>query len=507
METDRLLLATAADPKALYTWRAIREEASTIWSMAWKISVATFCRLSVFTISTAFLGQLGTKELAASALAQSIIGGLRIVTWAFSTSMSTLCGQAYGAKNYELVGIWLQMGLVVLVVISIPLVVAHFYAYLILQYVTSDVELLEMAQTFANYTALSVFPNAVYVAFRSYLRAQEIVTPTAVIDTANVFLSIGANYVFIYGWGSWSGFGFIGSPLASFFSATAQPIALFLYAFVFGQYHKKTWFGWSWQCVEATRLKQFVSLTSTFLVYLALDEWIYNVIAIVAVQLGSLNLAANSVLCNIWGLAYGVYMGFSTPIQVRVSHALGANDPVKAKHVTAVGFGLGAIATLVVMFAILVTRYSLVTVFTQDAALQEILVAMLPIFCVAAGISGFHVMLSSVLEAMSLALTLVFVSGVGSWAALLPASYYLGIQLNFGLAGLWWGSVIGEGVKFCITSTALFWLYDWAKIAQRISDEANGDEEVEDIEKEAQEAFVTVDTLKSPVAAVTNVSF
>ncbi|KAF0775478.1 hypothetical protein AaE_000821, partial [Aphanomyces astaci] len=154
MESDALIGQDRR--RLLYAWRNVRAEAHAIWGMAWKISLASFCRLS-----------LGTRELAASALAQSVIGALRIVTWASSTSLSTLCGQAYGARNFELVGTWLQMGLVVLSVASIPLVAAHFYAYLVLQYVVpDDPELLALAQTFANYTALSVWPNAIYVALR-----------------------------------------------------------------------------------------------------------------------------------------------------------------------------------------------------------------------------------------------------------------------------------------------------------------------------------------------------
>ncbi|RQM09824.1 hypothetical protein B5M09_004025 [Aphanomyces astaci] len=383
MESDALIGQDRR--RLLYAWRNVRAEAHAIWGMAWKISLASFCRLSVFTISTAFLGQLGTRELAASALAQSVIGALRIVTWASSTSLSTLCGQAYGARNFELVGTWLQMGLVVLSVASIPLVAAHFYAYLVLQYVVpDDPELLALAQTFANYTALSVWPNAIYVALRCDL--------------------------------------------------TKSPFILF----------------------------------------------------------------------NVWGLAYGVYLGFSTPIQVRVSHALGANDPLKAKQVTVVGFALGSLATLLVVIVPLAGRRWLVGVFTQDPALQDILGAVLPIFCMAASISGLHVMLSSVLEAMSLAMTLVVVSGVGSWAILLPVSYYFGISQALGLAGLWWGSVVGEGAKFVLTAIVLFGLYDWTTIAQRISAEAQGDVVVVD---EEVEALTSADTMKSPVAAATNSSF
>ncbi|ETW07834.1 hypothetical protein, variant [Aphanomyces invadans] len=381
--------------------------------------------------------------------------------------------------------------------------IAHLYAYLVLQYIVhDDPDLVSLAQTFASYSALSVWPNALYVSLRSYLRSQQIVAPIAVVDFATVGLYIVSNYVFIYGCLGWNGLGFVGSPLASFFCATMQPLALFVYAFVVQRHHEKTWTGWSWQCLDQVRLKQFVTLTSSLFVYLAMDEWIYNVVTVVAAQLGSVNLAANSILFNVWGLAYGVYLGFSTPIQVRASHAMGANDPSKAKQVTFVGFALGSIATVVVVVVLLVGRRPLVGVFTQDPALHDILDTVLPVFCIAASISGLHVMLSSVLEAMSLAMTLVIVSGVGSWGILLPVSYYLGISEALGLAGLWWGSVVGEAAKFMFTGIALFGLYDWAAIAHRIARDTEAIAVAEEVE-----ALTSADTVKSPVAAATNSSF
>ncbi|GLE04105.1 hypothetical protein PINS_up013016 [Pythium insidiosum] len=102
----------------------VHEEACAIWSMGWKVSLATFCRISLSTISTAFLGHLGSNELAASALAGIWTNGVQILIYGFAISICTLCGQAYGAKNFELVGIWLQFGIIFLTLLSIPVMIS-----------------------------------------------------------------------------------------------------------------------------------------------------------------------------------------------------------------------------------------------------------------------------------------------------------------------------------------------------------------------------------------------
>lgn len=113
------------------------EEACSIWNMAWKVSLATFCRIALGTIGTAFVGHLGKNELAAAALAGIWISGTQILVSGFSVSLCTLCGQAYGAKNFQLVGVWLQLGLAFVTVACIPVIISFFYVDKLLRYDTT----------------------------------------------------------------------------------------------------------------------------------------------------------------------------------------------------------------------------------------------------------------------------------------------------------------------------------------------------------------------------------
>ncbi|DAZ96168.1 TPA: hypothetical protein N0F65_009567 [Lagenidium giganteum] len=451
------------------------EESCAIWTMGWQVSLATFCRISLSTISTAFLGHLGSNELAASALAGIWTNGVQMLIFGFAISLCTLCGQAYGAKNYELVGVWLNLGLLFLTLFSIPVMISYFYVDHILSFVTSDQEVLKLANTFARWSVPTVWPQAVYCALRQYLQAQEIVTPATIISIVSVFVCVISNQVLIYGFGPIPAFGFIGSPLAQCVASFFQPTALIGYACWYKGYHKKTWTGFDIkECLHYDRVTRFLSLSLGMTLNLALDEWVYNAVSSVAGSLGPFNLAANSVMFNLWGLVFGVYWGFGLPTQVRRANFLGANAPEVAKNTLRVGFTLGAVAAFVSAVFVYVFRKSIIAFFTPDPLMEAIIEDTLPIFCIAVFMSGLHIMLAAAVEAMSLASTLVIITASGSWLVMLPTSYLLGIVLKGGLDGLWWGSVFGESTKFILMAFALCRI-DLYEMARRAVEQSEGD--------------------------------
>ncbi|OQS03427.1 Multidrug/Oligosaccharidyl-lipid/Polysaccharide (MOP) Flippase Superfamily [Thraustotheca clavata] len=483
--------------------RTFLSEARAIWKMAWKVSLVTVCQTSLPTISAGFLGHLGNNELAGSALANIWISGVQVVIYGFAVALCTLCGQAYGAENYELVGIWLQLGIFFLTLFTIPVCFSFFYVDVILSGLTDDPIVLGFASTYAKYSALSIWPQCVYYALRQYFQAQEIVTPATVINVLSVFVCIGANYILIIGVDGYiDGLGFIGSPLAQFIASVFQPLALVLYACYYRRHHEKTWYGFTWDCLERERVKRFLSLSLGMTVNMAMDEWVYSFATSLASYLGPVVLSANSILFNLWNLVFGVYWGFGLPTQVRTANFLGSYQPDRAKRTMYVGFVLGAFASISSALVVYIFRYPIVAAFTPDKELQNMIHIALPIFCIAVSLSGLHLVLAAVVEGMSLASTLVCITGVGSWAILLPGAYLLGIVWNAGLIGLWWGSVLGELSKFFMIAFFLSRI-DWdemAILAVKMSEGELDDEEVEaDVIQRMTRSMSTPSLLSNPV--------
>ena len=92
-----------------------RTEIKELFSLAWPTVLSYFFFHLVSMISLFFAGHLGKVELAAGTLAISFINvtGPSLFI-GLGSAIETLCSQAYGAKNYRLVGVVLQRGVWIL---------------------------------------------------------------------------------------------------------------------------------------------------------------------------------------------------------------------------------------------------------------------------------------------------------------------------------------------------------------------------------------------------------
>ncbi|VVB18288.1 unnamed protein product [Arabis nemorensis] len=102
------------------------KEVGQIWvetKKLWRIvGPAIFTRVTtyaIFVFTQSFAGHLGELELAAI----SILG--------MASALETLCGQAFGAKKYDMLGVYLQRSWIVLFLCSILLLPMYFFVTLL----------------------------------------------------------------------------------------------------------------------------------------------------------------------------------------------------------------------------------------------------------------------------------------------------------------------------------------------------------------------------------------
>ncbi len=101
--------------------------------------VARLAWIGMKTTDTALLGHSGTVFLTASSLSDFWTSASGV--FLNDTLLGSLCGQAYGAKNYDLVGIWLQVSLTLFSWVLIPVIILWLSTAPILQMaVGTDVE-------------------------------------------------------------------------------------------------------------------------------------------------------------------------------------------------------------------------------------------------------------------------------------------------------------------------------------------------------------------------------
>ncbi|RZB64028.1 Protein DETOXIFICATION 40 isoform B [Glycine soja] len=383
-------------------------------------------------VTRAFAGHLGNLELAAANLGNS---GIQLFAYGLMLGMGsaveTLCGQAYGANKYEMLGIYMQRAIIVLTITGIPLTVVYIFCKPILLLLGEPPEVASVAAMFVYGLIPQIFAYAVNFPIQKFLQAQSVVAPSTYISAATLVLHVALSWVVVYK----LGFGIMGSSLMLSLSWWIIVGAQFLYV-VSASKFKDTWSGFS---VEAfSGLWDFVKLSAASAVMLCLETWYFQVLVLITGLLDNpqLSLDSISVCMAITGLTMHIGIGFNAAASVRVSNELGAEHPKSAAFsvivVNMISFIIAVIEAVVVLALRRVVSYA----FTDGETVANAVSDLCPYLAVTLILNGIQPVLSGVAVGCGWQAIVAYVNvgcyyGIGiPLGCVLGFTFGLGVQVN-----------------------------------------------------------------------------
>lgn len=205
--------------------------------------------------------------------------------------METLCGQAYGARKYGMLGIYLQRSTVLLTLTGIFLTFIYIFSKPILILLGESPEIASAAAVFVYGLIPQIFAYAVNFPIQKFLQAQSIVAPSAYISTATLGIHLLFSWVAVYK----LGLGLLGASLMLSFSWWIIVVGQFIYV-VKSEKCRYTWEGFSIQAFSG--LPGFFKLSAASAVMLCLETWYFQILVLLAGLLENPELALDSL--SIW---------------------------------------------------------------------------------------------------------------------------------------------------------------------------------------------------------------
>lgn len=178
----------------------------------------------------------------AAVLGNSIfnVSGLSLMI-GLSQALETLCGQAYGARQYSMVGVYLQRSLVICGLASLPLIAGFTQAPRILRLMGQDPEISALAGQYLLGLAPALVGSGLTECLRRFLVAQGQVH----VPNAAAVLSTALTPLFLWLLVFRAGLGLIGGALATAAGQWVNALVhLAFIAFIDGP-HKRCWPGFS----------------------------------------------------------------------------------------------------------------------------------------------------------------------------------------------------------------------------------------------------------------------
>jgi MATE family multidrug resistance protein len=280
-----------------------------------------------------------------------------------ASALDTLCSQAYGAKSYKKMGIYLQSSILVLGISLVPMFLINWwFTESILLACGQDKEVSHLAGQFSKVTIWGMPFLYMYELHRKLLQSQSVMRPLVFIAIIGNTINILGGYFLTYHT-SWN---FLGAAFSRTLGYASMMFLLIVY-----YYHERVfqlwWGGWDW--VEARRhVPLFLRLGFPGMLTLVLEWSAFEIMAVLAGVLkhGVIEVSAHAVLTNVASLLYMAYLGIAVSGNIRVGVALGANEPRKARLICWLSFGTVFALGVFLATMIFLLRHRIPTIIVND---------------------------------------------------------------------------------------------------------------------------------------------
>ncbi|XP_057437800.1 protein DETOXIFICATION 21-like [Lotus japonicus] len=441
-----------------YTEESVDQEEESLRKRAWKESKkmwmvagpAIFTRFSYFGIIVVcqfFIGHIGSTELAAYAVVQTVLVRFANgVLLGMASALETLCGQAYGAKRYEMLGVYLQRSWIILFLTSILLLPIYIFTTPILEALGQDKKIAQVARSISLWAIGIIFAFSVSFTCQTFLQAQSknkiIAYLGAVSISIHVFLSWLLTVKFKFGLN-----GAMTSTILAYWIPNFGQLV-----FIMTQC-PDTWMGFSFLAFKDLWPVIKLSLYSGAMT--CVEIWYNSILIIITGNMknAEVSIDALAICLSIHGWEMMIALGFFVAASVRVSNELGRGDSKAAKFSILItvltSFSIG----LVLFFVFLFLRERLSYIFTSDPKVAEAVGDLSPLLSISMLLNSVQPVLSGVSVGAGWQSVVACVN-IGCYYFIgIPVGLVLGNLIHLQVKGVWIGMLFGTFVQTVIVTT------------------------------------------------------
>ena len=306
-------------------FRWMKREPLSIFRLAWPIAVSYLLKQSIFLVSLIFCGHIdenSSVSLDAAGLALSFINitGFSVAI-GLGAAMDTLASQAWGAKSYIKVGIYLQRGILVLALAMLPVYALWVNIESVLNLLLQPPCVVEQAKDYIHIFSSCLPALFLNILLERYIQVQNIVYPLIITGVIANIVNVVAHSLFVFV-AKWGVRGAGASTALSMYALTISLIIIILAK----KMHKKTWGGWTKEALKDWG--QFARYGIPGFFMLSVEWWSFELGYIVAGTLadGEIQQGIHAILINYATLIFMVPYSLSLAVTVRVGNKLGAGE-------------------------------------------------------------------------------------------------------------------------------------------------------------------------------------
>jgi len=426
-------------------------EFGTNLKLAYPVIVGMLGHTVVQLIDNIMVGQLGTAELAAVSLGNSFVFVAMSLGIGFSTAITPMIAESFGAKNHNKVRYIFVHGLILCFGLGVVLASLVLWAQPLLSQMGQPDEVVALAKPYLFWVALSLVPLVGFQGLRQFaeglFQTRLAMYATLMGNVINVLL----NYLLIFGLHGFPELGVEGAALGTLFSRWTM--VLFMAINVknkkgFKRYNRKMFR----VKLKKSLFKRIFSLGVPSALQMFFEVTFFTSAIWMSGLLGKNPQAANQIALNLSSMTYMVAIGVGVTAMIRVGNEKGRGDFTALRWVAVSTFLLIFLMSSLFCLFFIATHDLLPWLYLDGNApeissdVNEVVEIASNLILIAAFFQiadGLQAVVLGALRGIQDVIIPAFLIFISYGAIGFPISYYLGLNTEWATYGIWIGLLTG----------------------------------------------------------------
>ncbi len=398
----------------------------------------------VHTADSVIIGHFaGTIPLAAVSLVNSIFIVILMIGIGLSYGLTPLIAQESGKKNYKECGRLLANSLLINIISGVLLFILIYYgSLLVIDNLGQSPEVVAQAKPYLGLLGFSIVPLMVFMTFKQFAEGLGFTKQAMMISLWGNALNVCLGIIFVKGLFGFEPMGVSGVGWSTLIDRSIMAIVMAVY--VIKSKHFRIYLkSFALRSVSKIRSLNILRIGTPVAMQYTFEVSAFSGAAVLIGTIGAVDQAAHQVAINLASMTYMMAGGISAAATIKTGNNFGKEDylnlrlsAISSYHIVLVFMAIAAL-----LFAGL-NQY-LPLIYTSDKAVINIAAQLLIIAGLFQLFDGTQVVGLGILRGLGDVNIPTFITFVAYWIIGIPVGYFLGIYLEMGANGIWYGLTLG----------------------------------------------------------------
>ena len=419
-------------------------------TLSYPVTLGLLGHTVVQLIDNIMVGKLGTNELAAVSLGNSFILIAMSIGIGFSTALTPLVSESIGKKNNSEKD-FLNHGFLLCLVLGLFMFYSVHNLKDFLFVMGQPSYVVSLAYKYLKWVSISLIPLITFQAFKQFTDGLSMTLPAMYATVYSNFINIILNYILIFGKFGFPSLGIEGAAIGTLIARFSSLI--FIISYFYFNTNLKSYLS----ALTRSNLNFNIFKKIIFLGFPSALQMFFEVLFFVAAiwmsgLLGKNEQASNQIALNLSSITFMVAMGFSVVAMIRVGEMFGKKDVKSLKKIAYSLFLIILLFDLFFCLMFLLFNEYLPWIYlskTGDKSMSDVfqvieisskLLLISGVFQIFDGLQAVVLGALRGIQDVLIPTVLIFIAYI---LVGLPTSYYLGLNTQLGVVGIWIGLLVG----------------------------------------------------------------